>query len=253
MHMGRRDDLKKLREAAAAALSDPESRAEAGRMVVKAAGDAVIVGSMTMEGVEAVAKRSGLATRKGKVSKVKVAFALTHPAKTARTLATATAEEIAERRAGAAAGSDSGERQLLGTSGPSTPHRDEETAAMTTLPFAMNPGEHAVGQIKADGFFASKHSMSPTTAAQIHLTTERFVALEERGMMKKRLEVLAEWPWNQFTERVNSSVGDFLGAGRNMLSLFTKDDETIATGFRNSRDMETFRELVARAMIPHLN
>lgn len=123
---------------------------------------------------------------------------------------------------------------------------------MTTKPFDLTPGEEVLGDLRADGFFANRHG-SPRGATQVYVTTERLVALEEQGMLKKRLVLIGEWSWRQFTERTNASEGNALGAGRYMLALFIKDDETIGTGFRNERSMYAFREIVARGMIPHLD
>jgi hypothetical protein len=92
--MGRLDDLKRLKDAAAAQLIDEGLASN----VSKAAGDLVVGASAVVAGAEAVAERSGLTKRNGQISKFKVAKAALRPAETAKTLLDAVADEVQARR-----------------------------------------------------------------------------------------------------------------------------------------------------------
>jgi hypothetical protein len=89
------DDVRRLKNLASAKLSDPELQRGAGKI----AGDAVSAAAQALDGLEAVARRSGMTTRKGKVSKVKLAKALVTPRQSARTVLDAAAAQINDRRA----------------------------------------------------------------------------------------------------------------------------------------------------------
>lgn len=117
----------------------------------------------------------------------------------------------------------------------------------------LHPGEHLLGLVAADGFHASKHGATASTP-QVALTDQRFVLIETRGMFwKKRLEEIVSWPLASFTERLNTSEGAALGAGRYVVTLFAKDGETVSTGFRDSRARDAFKELVVEALGPLLS
>jgi hypothetical protein len=93
--MGRMDDLRRLSEAAKRTVGDPELTDR----MRKAAGDAVTAASSAVAGAESVARRSGMTTRSGRISKFKMARSALTPAQTARTVLDAAAEEIREHRA----------------------------------------------------------------------------------------------------------------------------------------------------------
>ena len=88
------DDVRRLKNLASAGLSGPELQLG----VARTAGDAVTAAARALDGLEAVARRSGMTTRKGKVSKAKVAKALVKPMRSARTVLDAAAAEINDRR-----------------------------------------------------------------------------------------------------------------------------------------------------------
>jgi len=91
--MGKFDDLKKLRHA----VVDKLATGEVADKLKSTAVDAVTGAAGVVESVEAVAERSGLTNKEGEISKLKVAKAAFRPAKTARTLLDATAEELRAR------------------------------------------------------------------------------------------------------------------------------------------------------------
>lgn len=97
--MGRLDDLKKLKAAAASKLTDDNGRPTLG----KAAGDVVVGAAGFVDGVDSVAARSGLTNKNGDISALKVARAAFRPTNSAKTVLSATADEIQSRR-------ESGER-----------------------------------------------------------------------------------------------------------------------------------------------
>jgi hypothetical protein len=88
--VGRRDDLRRLKDAASAKIADAD--------LAGLAGDAVVGAADLVEGAEAVAKRSGLTNKKGEISKLRVAKAAVRPRSMARKVFDATADEIRERR-----------------------------------------------------------------------------------------------------------------------------------------------------------
>lgn len=100
--MGRMDDLKKVKDGVAAKLAQAN--------LGKVAGDAVVSASEFLDGVESVAKRSGLTDKEGKISKRKVAWAVVARRKrTARALLRATSEELQARRGNDDAGPQAAE------------------------------------------------------------------------------------------------------------------------------------------------
>jgi|SRR3954453_6649161 hypothetical protein len=92
--MGRLDDLRKLKDATAAKVTDEGLRSK----LAKSAGDVVSGASGVIEGAEAIAERSGLTGKDGSISKVRLAKSALRPTKTAKTLLGAAADEIRVRR-----------------------------------------------------------------------------------------------------------------------------------------------------------
>lgn len=129
-------------------------------------------------------------------------------------------------------------------------------ANMTFIPpgemsAALRDGERLIACVAADGFHASKHSLYPSNP-HVAITGQRIVLFSRKGMMKKRLDEEASWPLAAFTERINSNEGRALGPFLYVLTLFTKEDETVSTGFRSSRDREAFKEMIVAALGPVL-
>ena len=127
---------------------------------------------------------------------------------------------------------------------------------MTSVPeselnVALRQGEHLIACVAADGFFASKHG-SPPSNPHVAVTEQRIVLFSRRGVMKKRLDEEVSWPLTAFTERINSNEGTALGPFLYILTLFTKDGETVSTAFKRPRDREAFKETVVAALGPIL-
>lgn len=73
----------------------------------------------------------------------------------------------------------------------------------------MSQGEGVEVRVPVAGFHASNHNVFGV--AEVVLTTDRYVAMSQRGTFKKRYEEEASWPLAGFTERLNSSEGTALG------------------------------------------
>jgi len=114
---------------------------------------------------------------------------------------------------------------------------------------ALDPGERLVGVMSVDGFFASAHSLFPSSPA-VAFTDRRYVLFSKRGALKKRVVVDASWPLAEFPGRVNSNEGTALGPYLYVLTLFTDRDESVSAGFKREKDRESFKALVVAAFDP---
>ena len=92
--MERMDNVRRFKDVTSAKLTDPEL----GSQVRKVAGDAVVKASETLNAVESIAQRSGMASKDGKVSKRRVLGAALRPRKRVRQVLDATADVIREGR-----------------------------------------------------------------------------------------------------------------------------------------------------------
>ncbi len=88
--MSKWDEVRRYKATASAKLQDTD--------LAELAADAVVGAAGLLQGAEDVARRSGLTSRDGSISKLKVARAAMSPAATGRKLLIATSEEIQERR-----------------------------------------------------------------------------------------------------------------------------------------------------------
>lgn len=110
----------------------------------------------------------------------------------------------------------------------------------------LNPNEAVLARVPVAGFHASKNSTFGVT--EVVLTNSRYLALSQRGMIKKRTELVAAWPHQGFTERINTSEGAALGPYLHLLTLFTTDGETVSAGFRTAGECESFKMQAAGAV-----
>lgn len=81
------------------------------------------------------------------------------------------------------------------------------------------------------------------------LTTTRLIAISEKGLFKKRLDMVADWPLDGFTSRINLNEGTALGPYTYNVTLFTADDETVTAGFRAGPQRDAFHEDVSEVII----
>jgi len=110
----------------------------------------------------------------------------------------------------------------------------------------IDADEQVLARVPVPGFYASKQNASGVS--EVVLTNRRYLAIAQRGMLKKRAELAAAWPYQRFTERINTSEGSALGPYLHLLTLFTTDDETVSAGFRNSGECESFKMTAAQAV-----
>jgi hypothetical protein len=110
----------------------------------------------------------------------------------------------------------------------------------------LDATEAVFARIQVAGFHASKHFLEGVT--EVVLTNSRYVVLRRKGLVKKRLELAASWPYRGFTERINTSEGAALGPYLHLLTLFATDDETISAGFRTAAECEAFKMQAATAV-----
>lgn len=110
----------------------------------------------------------------------------------------------------------------------------------------IDADEQLLARVPVAGFFASKQNVSGVS--EVVLTNRRYLAVAQRGMLKKRTELVATWPHQRFTERINTSEGTALGPYLHLLTLFTTDDETVSAGFRSSGECENFKMAAANAV-----
>lgn len=110
----------------------------------------------------------------------------------------------------------------------------------------VDADEQLLARVPVAGFHASEQNASGVS--EVVLTDRRYLALAQRGMLKKRTELVAAWPHQRFTERINTSEGSALGPYLHLLTLFTTGDETVSAGFRSSSECERFKIAAANAV-----
>lgn len=110
----------------------------------------------------------------------------------------------------------------------------------------LNPSERVLTRVPVAGFHASKRDTFGVT--EVVLTDSRYLALSQRGMLRKRSELAAAWSHTGFTERINTSEGAALGPYLHLLTLFTADGETVSAGFRTPGECENFKMQAAGAV-----
>jgi hypothetical protein len=105
---------------------------------------------------------------------------------------------------------------------------------------SLRPTEHVQTWADVDAFFASKHSLSPSSP-RVVLTNQRFLLFSQRGTFRKRFQLEPEWPLTAFGDRINASEGTALGPFMYFVTLFTHDDETVSSAFKSARQRDDFR------------
>lgn len=110
----------------------------------------------------------------------------------------------------------------------------------------LEADEQLLVRVSVAGFHASEQGASGV--CEVVLTDRRYLALAQRGMLKKRTELVAAWPHQRFTERINTSEGSALGPYLHLLTLFTTDEATVSAGFRSSSECERFKMAAANAV-----
>jgi len=119
------------------------------------------------------------------------------------------------------------------------------------LTAALRQGEYLFGCVAADGFHASEHYLSPSKP-HVAVTEQRIVLFSRRGIREKRLNEEMSWPLAIFTDFINFNEGTALGPFLYFVTLFTVDNETVSTAFKNRRDREAFKDMVDAAFGPVL-
>lgn len=108
----------------------------------------------------------------------------------------------------------------------------------------------AAVHVPVQGFHASAHDVYDIR--EVVVTRDRYVAVAQRGLVRRHLEEAASWTLIEFTDRLNRNEGTALGPHLFFVTLFTKSDETVSAAFRNERERDEFAQLVGLA-IGHAN
>lgn len=104
--------------------------------------------------------------------------------------------------------------------------------------------------VPVQGFLASAHALYDVR--EVVLTQDRYVAMSQRGVIRKHLEQAASWDLTEFIDRLNRNEGTALGPHLFFVTLFTKSDETVSAAFRSENERDEFAQLVGLA-IGHAN
>jgi hypothetical protein len=110
----------------------------------------------------------------------------------------------------------------------------------------LRSGERLFVCVPIDFFHASARTVF-LSSGHVGLTNQRYVVFTKRGMMKKRFEEADSWELSDFTSRLNSSEGPIQGDHWCLLTMFTKDEETVSAGFKTIQRRDDFKEMVNQA------